>query len=219
MAYDCAESTEASQLEQQQRQHSHPGLADVVHELSKDSALARLRLTHLCGSPARHSDARGASQPVDVQLFRPFHYCSDLLAAEAAAEVAADPLTLKDCSCTAQVSFVTFLFSICSLLHSRIAATRMPAARTVDVQLFGSFHFCSKLLAAKVAAGPLALEDCSCIAQSALWRLFSFISLLYSRLIPAGCVTRPTNMIQGNISNMLASTILLQNVQEIGYLY
>jgi hypothetical protein len=108
MAYDGADKTEPSQQENQQNQQTqqqyfHPGLANIVYQLSKDSALARLRLSQLCGSPNRRADPGSDSCAVDTQLYRPFHYCSDLLSAEEAAEVASDPLTLEDCKRIAQV--------------------------------------------------------------------------------------------------------------------
>jgi hypothetical protein len=62
-------------------------LADALHSAAAASALVRLRVAHLCGA-----HPRGAGAPVDTQLFRPFQHSTDLLASEAAAAVAADPL-------------------------------------------------------------------------------------------------------------------------------
>ena len=135
IAYDGADSVEAAASAQQR---FHPGLARVVHAISQEDALTRLRLHHMCGGPDRGG---GGGAPVDTQVFRPFHVSSDLLAAEAASAVATDPLTVEECEDITRVRSRP-IAQACSqqTLHQRsrrFAKGRAnPAARAVRVPSF-----------------------------------------------------------------------------------
>lgn len=87
LAFDGAD---ASSADGTQQQRFHEGLAVAAHAQSQHCALTRLRLSHMCGASSHDADT-----PVDTQLFRPFHYARDLAAADAAAEVAVDPMSLE----------------------------------------------------------------------------------------------------------------------------
>lgn len=79
-----------------------------MHDASEQDALTRLRLRHMCGGPGRDGSAH-----VDTQVFRPFHFSSDLLAAEVASAVATDALTLEECEVITQVRRPLIVSAVC----------------------------------------------------------------------------------------------------------
>jgi hypothetical protein len=94
LAIDCADETTISGS---QKERLRDGLAAAAHALARECALTRLRLAHMCGGP------RTDGAPVDTQLFRPFHFSCDLLAAEEASEVAASEISLEQVKAITQV--------------------------------------------------------------------------------------------------------------------